>query len=467
MADYSNDTIAAISTAMSPSGIGIVRMSGEDVFEIADRIYSGKKGKKLSDQKGYTIHYGHIVDNGRVVDEVLVMIMRAPHSYTGENTVEIDCHGGILATRKVLEAAVHAGARPAEPGEFSKRAFLNGRMDLSQAEAVMNVISAKNDFALNAAEKQLGGAVSSKIRDIRNRLLHETAHIEAALDDPEHMSIDEYKNEIRNTVLSCRDDIKKLIESSDTGILMTEGIKTVIIGKPNAGKSTLLNLLSGEEKAIVTDIPGTTRDILEEHINIGGITLRLIDTAGIRETSDVIEKIGVDRAKQNLKEADLILYVADGSVPFDENDEEIIRLLKNKKAIIILNKSDLVNQVNEAEIRHILSVNGIHETIPVIPMSAKLKTGSDLLIRQIEDLFFNGEIDFNDQVYITETRHKDALQEAVHSLNFVLKSMDEQMPEDFWSIDLMGACDALGKITGESTGEDLVNEIFSSFCMGK
>lgn len=506
MAENFEDTIAAISTAMAPSGIGIVRISGKNAFAIADRVYSGKKGKRLSDQKQYTIHYGHISDNGKKIDEVLVLVMREPHSYTGENTVEIDCHGGVLATRRVLEAVIHAGARPAEPGEFTKRAFLNGRMDLSQAEAVMDIISAKNDYALRSAQQQLSGSISEKIETVRQRLLYETAHIEAALDDPEHISLEGYGPELRRIVEEQRTEIRKLLLSADSGKLIQEGIKTVILGKPNAGKSSLLNLLLGEERAIVTDIAGTTRDVLEEQINVRGITLRILDTAGIRNASDKIEQIGVNRAIDQARDADLILYVVDRSVPLDQNDYEIMKLIQNKRTIIVLNKSDLDSEVTEDILKEELANHselaptaahpgltsavehsggqhetmtdsaGLHEQVSnsagisetvILNLSAKEKEGLEGLEKQIEKMFFNGKIEFNDQIYVTNARHKKALEDAENSLDYVIKSIDDQMPEDFWSIDLMGAIDALGRITGESLGEDLVNEIFAKFCMGK
>ena len=460
MSDIYSDTIVAISTAMAPSGIGIVRLSGPDAIQIADRVYVNPKGKKLSGQNGYTIHYGNVCENGEVIDETLAMLMRAPHSYTGEDTVEFDCHGGVLATKRILEAIVHAGARPAEPGEFSRRAFLNGRIDLTQAEAVMDIIAAKNDHALRSAQHQLKGSVSGKISDIRQKLLHETAHIEAALDDPEHMSLDGYVEDMRQVIMAQRKSLERLLESADSGKFMSEGIKTVIVGKPNAGKSSLLNLLIGEEKAIVTDIAGTTRDILEEQINIKGITLRLLDTAGIRDASDVIEKIGVERAKEQVKDADLVLYVVDGSVALDDNDFEIMKLIKDRKSVVILNKNDLSTIVTSEELERATGT-------PVISMSAKNSEGIDELEDQIEKMFFHGGISFNDEIYITNVRHKTCIEEAIRSLELVLQSMDDDMPEDFWSIDLMGACDSLGQITGETTSEDLVNEIFSSFCMGK
>lgn len=460
MADINEDTIAAISTAMAPAGIGIVRISGPEAFSIADRLYTGKKGKKLADQKPYTIHYGKITENGEELDEVLVMLMRAPHSFTGEDTVEIDCHGGILATKKVLEALVRKGARPAEPGEFSKRAFLNGRMDLAQAEAVMDVISAKNEYALKSSLHQLGGSVSEEIRTIRKKLLHEMAHIEAALDDPEHISLEGYAKGLEGVVSGQKERIGKLLERSDSGKFMQEGIRTVIVGKPNAGKSSLLNQLVGEECAIVTDIAGTTRDILEEQVNIRGITLRILDTAGIREASDAIEKIGVQRAKEQIREADLILFVIDSSDVLDENDRKIMELLRDKKAILLLNKSDLETKTTEKDLSALTEY-------PVIPISAKTREGMEKLEEKIEELFFNGKIAFNDEVYITNERHKKALLDAQEALGCVQQSIKDQMPEDFYSIDLAGACDALGRITGETLGEDLVNEIFSKFCMGK
>ena len=400
------------------------------------------------------------MEEGECLDEVLAVVMRAPHSYTGEDTVELDCHGGVLATKKVLEAVLRNGARTAEPGEFSKRAFLNGRMDLSQAEAVMKVISAKNEYALKSSVRQLSGSVSEKIKAIRKNLLHETARIEAALDDPEHMSLEGYENQFRSVIAEQRNQITGLLKHADSGILMQEGLKTVIVGKPNAGKSSLLNLLSGEDKAIVTDIAGTTRDILEEQINIRGITLRILDTAGIRNSDDLIEQIGVKKAMEQVQDADLILCVFDSSVSLDENDRKILSLIRGKKAIILLNKSDLDPVVTASEMKELTEA-------PVITFSTKNKEGLDLLENTIEKLFFHGQLQFNDEVCITSIRHKQALEEADRQLGYVLKSVDDGMPEDFWSIDLMGACDALGKITGESAGEDLVNEIFKSFCMGK
>ncbi len=455
------DTIAAVATAMAPSGIGIVRISGPEAVAVADRLYRGKKKeKRLENMKSHTIHYGWIVEQEQVLDEVLVMLMRGPHSYTGEDTVEIDCHGGVLAVKRVLEAAVHAGARLAEPGEFTKRAFLNGRIDLSQAEAVMDVISAKSEYALQSSVSQLQGSVSRAVKEIREKLLYEIAFIESALDDPEHVSLDGYPERLKEIVRKEKGRIEKLLKSADDGKLLQEGIKTVILGKPNAGKSSLLNLLVGEEKAIVTEIAGTTRDVLEEQITLGGISLRMLDTAGIRSTADKVEQIGVERAKEHAKDADLILYVVDASVPLDENDAQIMELLRGRKTILLLNKSDLQTVISAEELTE--RVNA-----PVLNISAREETGLEELETMIKEMFFQGEISFNDEVYITNLRQKQALKDALESLKLVENSIEAGMPEDFFSIDLMNAYERLGSMIGESVGEDLVNEIFSKFCTGK
>lgn len=455
------DTIAAIATAMAPSGIGIVRISGPEAVAVADRLYRGKKKeKKLADMKSHTIHYGWIVEKEQVLDEVLVMLMRGPHSYTGEDTVEIDCHGGVLAVKRVLEAVLHAGARIADPGEFTKRAFLNGRIDLSQAEAVMDVISAKSEYALQSSVSQLQGSVRRAVKEIREKLLYEIAFIESALDDPEHISLDGYPEKLEGIVQEEKRKIEKLLKSADDGKMLQEGIKTVILGKPNAGKSSLLNLLVGEEKAIVTDIAGTTRDVLEEQISLGGISLRMLDTAGIRSTADKVEQIGVERAKEHAKNADLILYVVDASVPLDENDGQIMELLKGRKTILLLNKSDLETVISKEELTARIDA-------PVLNISAREETGLEELEALIKEMFFQGEISFNDEVYITNMRQKRALEEALESLKLVENSIAMGMPEDFFSIDLMNAYERLGSIIGEAVGEDLVNEIFSKFCTGK
>mgnify|MGYP003370015256 FL=1 len=456
-----DDTIAAVSTAMAPAGIGIVRISGNDAFEVADRVFRAKKeGKKLSAVKSHTIHYGWITEGEEVIDEVLVMVMKGPKTYTGENTVEIDCHGGVLAVKKVLEAVLNAGARAADPGEFTKRAFLNGRMDLTQAEAVMDVISAKSAYALKSSESQLRGTVKKAIRAIREKLIYEIAFIESALDDPEHISLDGYPERLAVVVAEQKKQVEKLLASADEGKMIQEGIKTVILGKPNAGKSSLLNLLAGEEKAIVTDIAGTTRDVLEENLVLKGISLRILDTAGIRKTADTVEKIGVDRALEHAKDADLILYVVDALVPLDENDAKIMEILKGRKAIVLLNKSDLTAVIEKEEMEQKTGA-------PVISISAREETGMEELEEQMKKMFFQGEISFNDEVYITNARHKQALLEAKKSLELTAGSIEMGMPEDFFSIDLMNAYEELGSIIGEAVGEDLVNEIFSKFCTGK
>ena len=459
-----DDTIAAVSTAMVPAGIGIVRISGNDAFEVADRVFRAKKeGKKLSAVKSHTIHYGWITEGEEVIDEVLVMVMKGPKTYTGENTVEIDCHGGVLAVKKVLEAVLNAGARAADPGEFTKRAFLNGRMDLTQAEAVMDVISAKSAYALKSSESQLRGTVKKAIRAIREKLIYEIAFIESALDDPEHISTEGYSEKLGKITQELLGEIGKLIASAEDGLLRKEGIRTVIVGKPNAGKSSLLNLLVGEERAIVTDIAGTTRDVLEESIRLKGISLNIIDTAGIRSTDDVVEKIGVERAMQYAKEADLILYVVDSSRPLDENDRQIIEMIRDQKVIVLLNKSDLEAAVSETDLQEAFG----GREVSMIRTSAKKNAGIEEFEQLLEQMFFHGEIRSEDEVVITSMRHKEALCEAYDSLKMVQKSLEDDMPEDFYSIDLMSAYASLGRIIGEEVGDDLVNEIFSKFCMGK
>ena len=455
------DTIAAIATAMSNSGIGIVRISGDEALDVADRIFRPKKGsRKISDMETHTIHYGYVTDGDEVIDEVMLLIMKAPRSYTCEDTIEIDCHGGVLVMKKILETVLKYGARPAEPGEFTKRAFLNGRIDLSQAESVIDVINAQNELALKSSVSQLQGAVLEKIKAIRAVVLHEIAFIESALDDPEHVSLEGYPEQLHEIMSDAHSKVKKLLDSSDNGKMLKEGINTAIVGKPNAGKSSLLNILVGEERAIVTEIAGTTRDILQEQIQIGGIGLNVIDTAGIRDTEDIVEKIGVNKSREYIEKADLIIYVVDSSTELDENDQEIIEAIQNKKAIVLLNKSDLDAKTDASVLQTQLSK-------PILSISAKNNTGIHELETLIEEMFFSGKLSFNDEVYITNIRQKNALAEAQNSLKMVLQSIADGMPEDFFTIDMMNAYEALGTIIGESVGEDLVNEIFSKFCMGK
>ena len=455
------DTIAAISSAAGNSGIGIIRVSGDEAIEVVDKIFRpANKNKKLANVESHTVHYGHIMDGDKTLDQVLVIVMKNPHSYTGEDTVEIDCHGGMLILKKVLDLVLKNGARTAEPGEFTKRAFLNGRIDLSQAEAVMDLINSKNDFALNSSIEQLKGGVSDAIKDIRKDIIYHIAFIESALDDPEHISLDGYDEEITEMLNENINKISKLVNSFDNGRIMKEGIKTVILGKPNAGKSSLLNLMLGEDRAIVTDIEGTTRDTLEENINFNGLSLKIIDTAGIRDTEDLVERIGVNKAKEIAKEGDLIIYVVDGSRELDDNDREIIKLINDKQAIILVNKSDMDTVINIDELKK-------DSNRDVILFSAKNGEGMDQLEEEIRNMFYSGKVTYNDQVYITNARHKEALENALESLKQVKNSVDAGMPEDFYSIDLMDAYTDLGLIIGESVEDDLVNEIFSKFCVGK
>ena len=456
------DTIAAIATAVSEAGISIVRISGKQAIETAARIFrSGKKDFVLEEQPSHTIHYGFIYDGEERVDEVLLLLMKGPHSYTGEDTVEIDCHGGVYVTRQILETVIRHGARLAEPGEFTKRAFLNGKMDLTQAEAVGEIISSRNAYALHTSVEQLKGSVKEAIGNFRKEILYHLAFIESALDDPEHISLDGYAETLGGVVNKLRGQMQRLIATFDNGRMCREGIRTVIIGKPNAGKSSLMNVLVGEERAIVTDVAGTTRDTLEEQIQINGISLNIIDTAGIRKTEDTVEKIGIQRAVASMEKADLILYVADGSVPLNESDEEIIDLIRDRKAIVLLNKTDLETVVTEEDLRARV---GAH---PVLSISAREEKGIDQLEEVLKDLFFHGEISFNDQVCITNLRQKQLLEESLAALDRVEESLQMGMPEDFYSIDLMDAYEKLGRITGEAVDDDLADEIFAKFCMGK
>jgi len=456
-----HDTIAAIATGTTNAGISIIRISGADAFTIADAVFVYKKGKKkLAEQNSHTLHYGTIMDGEVMVDEVLVSVMKAPNTYTTENIVEINCHGGMIVTKKILELVLSHGARIAEPGEFTKRAFLNGRIDLSQAEAVIDLIHATNEQAVKNSVRQLNGNLCRKIKEIRDSVLRDTAFIEAALDDPEHISLDGFTDTLKEHTEQNLKEIKLLLKNAEDGKIIKEGIRTVILGKPNAGKSTLMNVLVGEERAIVTDIPGTTRDTLEELIQVKGIVLRIIDTAGIRHTQDVVEKIGVERAKTEAEGADFVIYVADASRELDENDEAVISMIQEKKAVVLLNKSDLSMKITKEELEE-------KSGKQVFLISAKEETGMDAFAEAVETMFYSGLIDKKEEVFITNLRHKQALLEAKESLDKVLESLELDMPEDFYSIDLMNAYQMLGEIIGEAVDEDLVDTIFKEFCMGK
>lgn len=456
----STDTIAAIATGMTDAGVGIVRVSGSEAISVVDHIFKPAKKDSIRQMKSYTAAFGHVIWQEEVLDEAIVLVMKAPHTYTREDVVEIQCHGGIVMMKRILEAVIRAGARVAEPGEFTKRAFLSGRIDMSQAESVMDMIHAKNEYSVKASMMQLRGELSLEIKKLREKLLYHVAYIESALDDPEHYSLDGYSEKLQNDTIEILGQVRHLILSADNGKIIKEGIKTVIVGKPNAGKSSLLNVLLGEERAIVTEIAGTTRDILEESVNMDGISLNIIDTAGIRNTSDVVEKMGVDKAKSNIEDADLILYVVDSSRALDENDYDIINRIQDKNVIILFNKNDLNVVVDKLCITSLLDKK-------TVDFSAKSGQGLSELFAIIKDMFFHGELKFNDEIYITNMRHKNALIQAKQALQNVLDSIDQNMPEDFFSIDLMSAYEELGYIIGESLEDDLVDKIFSEFCMGK
>lgn len=455
-----DDTIAALSTPAGSGGIGIVRISGLDAVEVADRLFVPAKGKPLGERKSHTVSYGKIVYEGRVCDEVLVSIMRAPNTYTREDIAEINCHGGIRSVTAVLEAVLRSGARLAEPGEFTKRAFLNGRIDLTQAEAVADIISAKTDKSREAALKRLDGSLCVKIRALREKILLMLANIEAAIDYPEHDDETMTYESVANGSRELMSELDRLIAGADTGRIYKEGIKTVILGKPNVGKSSLLNAAVDEERAIVTDIPGTTRDVLEELININGIPLRLTDTAGIRDTDNPIEKIGVEKSRSLADEADLVLLMLDGSRPLDDEDRKLINLSENKNRIVIINKSDLAQCIDISEITALTGSDPI-------AVSVKQDSGIELIYERIRSMFLGGSIAADDEVLISSERNKNSLYKAKQFLYNVIETVDNRMPEDLISIDLTQAYEALGEITGETLDEDIIDKIFSEFCLGK
>ena len=467
--NFSNDTICAIATAMTDAGIGIIRVSGPDALSICDKIYvSAKKEHTLLNHEPNSIRYGFISEGSKLIDEIMISYMKAPHSYTKEDVIEINSHGGMLVMNEIINLLLSNGCRLAEPGEFTKRAFLNGRIDLTKAEAIMDVISAQNNFALESSRRQLQGKIYSKVKEMREKILYQMAFIESALDDPENYDLDGFSDKLKSIIESLIFEISNLISSSDEGKIRKDGIKTVIVGKPNAGKSSLLNALTGDERAIVTDIAGTTRDIIEETVRLGDIVLHVIDTAGIRNTDDVIERIGVDKAKSKVEEADLVLYILDSTNELDDEDREIISLCKGKKTIVLLNKNDLSDNIKITEDIVRIQFSCIqNENLPVISTSMLKGNGLEELKTAVADLFLNGDIVPKQEVYITNIRHKNLLSNAGDSLRLVLDSIDKNLSEDFYTVDLTNAYAALGEIIGEEVGDDLVEEIFSKFCMGK
>ena len=467
-------TIASIASGMG-GGIGVIRISGDDALTVAGKIFRKrsqidltseceKDGIQYDDKyfwkkESHTIHYGFIVDNGKVIDEVMVLLMKKPNSYTREDVVEIDSHGGPFIVKKILETVLKNGAVLAEPGEFTKRAFLNGRIDLAQAEAVMKLISSENNYALDSALSQLEGNLSKYIENIRQDILHDTGYIEAALDDPEHYELGEFRFELKDRLQNDREKLNELIEHFDDGRMKSEGINTVIVGKPNAGKSSLMNLLH-EDRAIVTNVAGTTRDILEERVKLGDVILNLVDTAGIHETNDIVENIGVNKAIEYADKCDFIIYVVDSSERLDDADFKIIDILQQKKGVILMNKSDLNPVITVEDIQKKLNWE-------CITFSNETKQGMKELENYVNNSFLDGNISFNNQVYLTGIRHKEAVISAIESINAVLQAIDDDMPEDFYTIDMMDAYKELGLINGETASEDLVNKIFKEFCMGK
>lgn len=465
----SEKTIAAVATALSNSGIAIIRVSGNEAVDIADKIFVAHSGKKLSECVSHTINYGYVTDmSGNTIDEVLVSVMKGPHSYTGEDVVEINTHGGVVVTKKVLNELLNAGASMAEPGEFSKRAFLNGRMDLSQAEAVMDIIEAENNIAVKAGVSQLKGDIADEISKIRKVLLDDISQIEAANDDPEHIIYDVFDFELDKHIDYALDRLEILIQSFSKGRIVRNGLNTVILGKPNAGKSSLMNKMLGTDRAIVTEVAGTTRDSLEEGLDLGDVTLNLIDTAGIRNTDDVVESIGVDRSKKLAADADLILYVVDSSVKPDNSDSDILDTTVGKKMIVIYNKTDLNPETTVEELCKLISDHGhATEDFCILPASVRDNFGIEDISEKICELYDIGKIKNSNEIMLTNLRHKEAIDKAVISLKNVQKGILDRVPEDMLTIDLMDAYTSLGAVIGEDVDEDLIDNIFSRFCLGK
>ncbi|MBU3101453.1 MULTISPECIES: tRNA uridine-5-carboxymethylaminomethyl(34) synthesis GTPase MnmE [Clostridium] len=454
------DTIAAISTSIGEGGISIIRISGDKAINIVDSIFVGNNNRKLSDFKSYTMRYGHIIDkNGVRLDEVIISYMKGPKSFTAEDTIEVNCHGGVVGTNRILQEIIRSGARIAEPGEFTKRAFLNGRIDLSQAEAVMDIIRAKTELSMKSALMQSEGSISREIKNVRNKLLSVIAHIEVTVDYPEEDIEDVTANEVRNEVTLIINEIDMLLSTADEGKILREGLSTVIVGKPNVGKSSLLNALVKEKRAIVTEVPGTTRDAIEEYISIEGIPVKIVDTAGIRETDDIVEKIGVETSKQKIDEADLVILMLDSSMDLSHEDMEIIDYIKEKKYIVLLNKSDLGGKIDISELRNLKSKY-------ITDISIKTGFGLEDLKNNIKDLFFNGEIK-TEGVFVTNNRHKQSLIRAKENLEASLNALEYTAAIDLASIDIRNAWMNLGEITGEALDEDIIHKIFSEFCLGK
>lgn len=455
------DTIAAVATPMGEGGIAVIRVSGPEAIEVVDKIYKGKQ--KLSTVDSHTIHYGHLVDSqtGDLVEEVLVSVMKAPRTFTREDVVEVNCHGGIVSVERVLELILGHGARLAEPGEFTKRAFLNGRVDLSQAEAVIDLIRAKTDRAMKVALHQVEGKLSRLIRNLRQNLIEAMAHIEVTLDYPEH-DVEEFtQNFLREKCLEVKEEVGRLLQTAKQGKILREGLSTAIIGRPNVGKSSLLNSLVQEEKAIVTDVAGTTRDVIEEYVNVRGVPLRLIDTAGIRETEDVVEKIGVEKSRQLLQKADLVLLVVNYNEPLSPDDYTIFETAKGFSVIVIVNKFDLPQKIDLEEVKRHFPDQ------PLIMTSAKMEQGIELLEKAIADIFFAGRVQQDDLTYVSNARHIHLLRQAERAIDDALAGIDQLMPVDMIQIDIKKAWELLGEVIGESVGEDLIDQIFSQFCLGK
>ncbi|MFD1780592.1 tRNA uridine-5-carboxymethylaminomethyl(34) synthesis GTPase MnmE [Fredinandcohnia salidurans] len=455
------DTIAAISTPMGEGAIAIVRLSGDEAIEIANRVF---KGKNLKEVDSHTIHYGHIVDpdTNQVVEEVMLTLMRGPKTFTREDVIEINCHGGLVSVNRVLQLVLTNGASLAEPGEFTKRAFLNGRIDLSQAEAVMDLIRAKTDRAMSVAIGQMEGRLSTLINQLRQELLETLAHIEVNIDYPEYDDVEEMTHHVLlEKAKHVRDEIIKLLETSNQGKILREGLSTVIIGRPNVGKSSLLNSLVHENKAIVTDIPGTTRDVIEEYVNVRGVPLRLVDTAGIRETEDIVERIGVERSREVLKKADLILLVLNYGDELTEEDERLFEAISGMETIVIINKTDLAQKINMEKVKELAKDS------PVVTTSLLEEKGVDALEKAISSLFFTGTVEANDLTYVSNSRHIALLTQAKKSIEDAISGTESDLPIDMVQIDLTRTWELLGEIIGDAVHESLINQLFSQFCLGK